>query len=178
MELVLGGSYQGKLEYVQMLTGYTTDHVYDASSFDDSIKNIMLMHNSKSGINEDGNSKASDYDITTLDDKTLIEKTLIDKALIDEIMIDEVLKKPILNHFHLLIKGLLDLDIDPYPVVNTILSLQKDIIIISDDIGSGIVPLLASDRKYRETLGRILCQLAQEAMRVHRVILGIGTIIK
>lgn len=140
MELIIGGSYQGKLDYVLSLTDYTMDHVYNAY----------------------------DYDL----------KVLIDKALIDKVLIDEVTKKPVLNHFHLLIKGLLDLGIDPYPVVNTILSTHKDIIIISDDIGSGIVPLLASDRRYRETLGRILCLLAQEAIRVHRVILGIGTIIK
>lgn len=51
-------------------------------------------------------------------------------------------------------------------------------IIISDEIGNGIVPVEAFEREYRERTGRILIQLAQKAEEVERVICGIGQKIK
>jgi len=54
----------------------------------------------------------------------------------------------------------------------------KDWIIISDEIGNGIVPVDAFEREYRERLGRILIQLADKAEEVERVLCGIGQKIK
>ena len=51
-------------------------------------------------------------------------------------------------------------------------------IIISDDIGNGVVPVDENERKWREMAGRILIELAANAKEVHRVILGIGQRIK
>lgn len=63
----------------------------------------------------------------------------------------------------------------------TILNLLKrysDIIIVSDEIGNGIVPIDAFEREYRERTGRILIELAKQAESVERVICGIGQKIK
>ncbi len=49
-----------------------------------------------------------------------------------------------------------------------------DCILISDEIGNGIVPMDAFEREYREQTGRILIELAKEAEEVTRVICGIG----
>ena len=54
----------------------------------------------------------------------------------------------------------------------------EDCIIISDEIGNGIVPADAFEREYRERTGRILIQLAQRAEEVERVVCGIGQKIK
>ncbi|MCI8634679.1 MAG: hypothetical protein HFJ05_03630 [Eubacterium sp.] len=51
-------------------------------------------------------------------------------------------------------------------------------VIISDEIGNGIVPVDAFDRTYRERTGRILVQPAGQAEEVERVIYGIGQKIK
>ena len=51
-------------------------------------------------------------------------------------------------------------------------------VIISDEIGSGIVPLDYDDRHWRENTGRILIQLAKEATEVHKVTVGIGQRLK
>ncbi|BCN32963.1 bifunctional adenosylcobinamide kinase/adenosylcobinamide-phosphate guanylyltransferase [Anaeromicropila herbilytica] len=137
MELIIGGAYQGKLDYLLSLTGYSKDKVLDVS-------NIELP----------------------------IDANLLLKELAD---------RPILYQFHLLIKRLLEQDLDPYPLLDQLIHQQsegKELFIICNEIGNGIVPMLPSDRYYRETLGRILCELAKESKRVHRVILGIGTIIK
>lgn len=53
-----------------------------------------------------------------------------------------------------------------------------NVIIISDEVGCGIVPLDKGEREYRECVGRILCELAKEADTVERVHCGIGQVIK
>lgn len=52
------------------------------------------------------------------------------------------------------------------------------VIIVCREIGYGIVPMDAFEREYRETVGRICTQLASDADEVHRVVCGIGTVIK
>lgn len=51
-------------------------------------------------------------------------------------------------------------------------------VLITDEIGYGIVPIDAFLRDYREVTGRICCQLAKEAREVWRVTAGIGQRIK
>ncbi len=53
-----------------------------------------------------------------------------------------------------------------------------DCIIISDEIGNGIVPADPFEREYRERVGRILVRLAEVAEEVERVICGIGQKLK
>lgn len=54
----------------------------------------------------------------------------------------------------------------------------KKLIIISDEIGNGIVPLDAFEREWREVTGRILCRLAEKADKVTRIVMGLAQIIK
>ena len=54
----------------------------------------------------------------------------------------------------------------------------SDCIMISDEIGNGIVPVDPAEREYRERMGRILIRLAGMAEGVERVICGIGQTIK
>jgi adenosyl cobinamide kinase/adenosyl cobinamide phosphate guanylyltransferase len=67
---------------------------------------------------------------------------------------------------------------DIYSLVDRILANNPDIVIIVDELGCGIVPMDPYDRMYRELTGRICCKLAKEAKEVHRVISGIGMVIK
>ena len=55
---------------------------------------------------------------------------------------------------------------------------NPDAVIISDEIGNGIVPMDPFERVYRERTGRILCDLAANAEEVERVICGIPQKIK
>lgn len=52
------------------------------------------------------------------------------------------------------------------------------LVIVSDEIGYGLVPMDAFDRRYREMTGRICTRIAAKAQQVHRVVCGIGTVIK
>lgn len=88
--------------------------------------------------------------------------------------------KKIFNNFHLYIKKLLKekKEEEIRDIINDILDNNKDIIIISDEIGNGIIPIKKFDRVYREVTGRILCYIAKRSKEVHRVYSGIGTLIK
>lgn len=51
-------------------------------------------------------------------------------------------------------------------------------VIVSEEVGYGLVPTDAFEREYRETVGRICTKLASGSRKVTRVICGIGTVIK
>ena len=52
------------------------------------------------------------------------------------------------------------------------------IVLVADELGCGVVPVDAFDRRYRETAGRVCTGLAAEAEAVYRVVCGIGVRIK
>lgn len=62
--------------------------------------------------------------------------------------------------------------------VSQLLSGGIDKILIGEEVGSGIVPMDAYQRRWREETGRIYCMLAEQAVQVWRVIGGIGQKIK
>lgn len=55
---------------------------------------------------------------------------------------------------------------------------NPDLIIVTQEIGSGLVPVDAFERRYRELTGRICSALAAKSDRVDRVMCGIGVTIK
>ena len=55
---------------------------------------------------------------------------------------------------------------------------NPNIILVTDEVGYGVVPVDAFDRAYREAVGRVCTELAAFSTRVTRVVCGIGTVIK
>ncbi|MBR6323078.1 MAG: bifunctional adenosylcobinamide kinase/adenosylcobinamide-phosphate guanylyltransferase, partial [Lachnospiraceae bacterium] len=51
-------------------------------------------------------------------------------------------------------------------------------VVICCEVGSGVIPLAAEDRRFRETTGRLLVQLARRADSVVRIVAGIPMAIK
>ncbi|SKB49480.1 adenosylcobinamide kinase /adenosylcobinamide-phosphate guanylyltransferase [Lachnospiraceae bacterium] len=49
----------------------------------------------------------------------------------------------------------------------------SDVILITEEVGSGVVPMSEDDRKYRERLGRTVNVLAERSDAVYRVFAGI-----
>ncbi len=84
----------------------------------------------------------------------------------------------IINHFHLLVKNILKDGRNPEDTIKELSEENPELIIICDEVGNGIVPVEAAEREYRERLGRILCGLAEKAVKVERIICGIGQRIK
>ena len=84
----------------------------------------------------------------------------------------------IVNHFHRWVNKELKENRNPEEELEAFLKKGVRFVIISDEIGNGIVPVDAFERDYRERTGRMLITLASQADEVVRVICGIGQKIK
>lgn len=129
MIFIIGGEFQGKLQYALDLTGLDESSMADGSKDD----------------------------------------------------LEKFFSKPIIYNFHLFIRRLLEEKNDIESIKDKVRDIIKDnpeVIIISNEIGYGIVPIEKFDREYREVTGRICCEIAKNAKEVHRVVCGIGNIIK
>lgn len=82
------------------------------------------------------------------------------------------------NDLHLWIREMLQEGQDAESEVIRYIEENPDCILICDEIGNGIVPVDAFERRYREQVGRILIEVAKRADRVERVICGLGQRIK
>ena len=114
---------------------------------------------------------------------TFKKEDVVDCLKVDELKAEEILmsNKPDIYNFNNLIKELLVVYDDEEKVKENIKKMIKEnrkAVIISNEIGYGIVPIDKFERRYRELTGRICCEVAKESKEVHRVICGIGTIIK
>lgn len=87
-------------------------------------------------------------------------------------------KTAVIHHLHQWVKNRLLQGGCPEEEILSFVERYPDCVIISDEIGNGIVPAEAAEREYRERTGRILVELAARAEEVERVICGIGQRIK
>ena len=55
---------------------------------------------------------------------------------------------------------------------------QPELVVVSDEVGSGVVPISKEERLWREAVGRALCVVAEHAESVTRVMCGIGVRLK
>ena len=85
-------------------------------------------------------------------------------------------EKPVLNHFHLLVKRMLEQGGNVDTAVDTLIA--SDRVVICDEVGCGVVPTDAAERRFRDETGRACQRLAAGAVRVDRVICGIAMTIK
>ena len=51
-------------------------------------------------------------------------------------------------------------------------------VLICDEVGCGVTPLDRADRDWRELVGRVCCELAEQAEAVYRVRCGLGVRLK
>ena len=83
----------------------------------------------------------------------------------------------ILN-FHAFIRREMQKGKNVSELAEQLISCNPDVILVSDEVGYGVVPIDAFDRAYRETVGRICTKLAAYSSEVTRVVCGIGMVIK
>ena len=90
--------------------------------------------------------------------------------------LDAIYHAKLLYHFHEYIRRLMKEEKELS--VEELARKNPELILVTNELGYGVVPIDKFDREYREKTGRICCQIAQQAKEVHRVICGIGTVIK
>lgn len=84
----------------------------------------------------------------------------------------------VINHYHQKVREQLQAGLDPMQEAEALLRQKDRLLIISDEVGCGLVPMDAFEREWREAAGRVNCYLAKNAEQVIRIICGIGTRIK
>lgn len=82
------------------------------------------------------------------------------------------------DQFHLFVRRWLEAGRGKEQLLEAIGDENRNLVIVSDEIGCGLVPVDAFEREYRETVGRIMTELTAKAVRADRVICGIGQRIK
>lgn len=91
---------------------------------------------------------------------------------------EDIFRSRCLCHFHEWIKKGMEENWDLEKLEEKIAERNPEIILISNELGYGVVPMDAFDRNYREKTGRICTGVAALSDQVIRVICGIGTVIK
>ena len=91
---------------------------------------------------------------------------------------EELLQCEGVYHFHLYIRKSMEKYEEMRLFADRIIRENPHIVIITDEIGYGLVPIDAFERRYREETGRICTRLAAFSERVDRVVCGIGLPIK
>ena len=157
MRLVIGGYAQGKLEYVLQKYHLREDAVWDAGLCADKTGQAEGMKLADRAVQTDG-----------IGQNTMARQA--DKA--------DISGMAVINHLHRWVKQRILDGGCPEEEIWTLVEQFDDCIVISDEVGNGIVPVDPMEREYRERLGRILIQLADRAEGVERVLCGIGQTIK
>ena len=99
----------------------------------------------------------------------------VDGALVSE---TELMVAQGVLDFQEYIRRELEEDRDVSDLAERLIKGNPELVIVSQEVGYGVVPVDAFDRKYREAVGRVCTKLAGHSRRVTRVLCGIGTVIK
>ena len=156
MEFYIGGYAQGKLAYVLRKYQGQEIEVVDGAYDRDIIEKIYTVGYKHNDVYD----KTDKYNEAHRYTYEYTEKGII------------------LNHLHLWVRHLLESGENPEQCLKDFIAAYPDCIIISDEVGNGIVPMGREEREYRERLGRIQIELAEKAERVERVICGLGQRLK
>lgn len=179
MELYFGGFAQGKLRYVMGKYPEKKFLVLDERNFDGTFPRKRDDDFTKKDIEDKTNLLAIRNFIAAEEDSGIHENSALEENLPGAGNIEPKRKTTLLlNHFHLLFRKLLEEGGDVNAWVEAFLARNPDCIIISDEVGNGIVPIDRKEREYREQLGRSLTLLSEKAELVERVLCGLGMRLK
>ena len=91
---------------------------------------------------------------------------------------EAIFQAPGIYHFHEYVRRRIQEGLSCTELVQELVKKNPQIVIVTNELGYGVVPIEAFDRKYREDTGRLCCDLAAVSDEVWRVCCGIGTCIK
>ncbi len=91
---------------------------------------------------------------------------------------EELFSRKGICHFHLFVRRMLEDGTDVSGLARELAEKNSQAVIVTTEVGCGVVPVDRFDRLYRETCGRLATELAERSSRVHRVVCGIGMVLK
>ncbi len=114
----------------------------------------------------------TDYTVSTF---RIDERNIADGKTV---VIEEINKFLCIKNFHILVKRMINAGKTSEEMKIIVDSLDENTIIITDEIGNGIVPINRFERNWREQTGRLCCYIASISRKVIRLSGGIPVIIK
>ena len=163
--LVLGGAASGKSAYAEgLFDGWTGRRVYIATSqaFDAEMKAKIAAHIDRRG-----------------DAWTTIEAPFDAAAAIDRLTRSDACLLDCATLWlsnHLLRKS--DLEAEEAKLLDSLRRSAASVVVVSNEVGQGIVPEHALGRQFREAQGRLNIALARQAQTVVQVIAGLPRALK
>lgn len=160
LTLVLGGAASGKSAFAERLLAATGRHLYyiaTAQAFDEEMRVKIVAHQSRRGSGW-----------TTLEAPLDLAPALAEASATDAVLID-CATLWLSNH---LMKGS-DLATEETRLLKAIHACPAPVVVVSNEVGQGIVPASADGRHFREAQGRLNQSLAARAGLVVAVMAGL-----
>ncbi|GAA0069360.1 hypothetical protein UT300003_08830 [Clostridium sardiniense] len=88
------------------------------------------------------------------------------------------LEKKVICGFHIFVRNMIIENKSPLEYIKNNMDKLKDKIIITDDIGLGIVPIEKVDRVWRDEHGKSIQYISSRSKKVIRIFLGIEKVLK
>ncbi len=176
LTLILGGARSGKSSYAQSLaegTGETVTFIATAQALDDEMTARIQKHRSErpagwqtleAPLEVAAQVQQIQTDVVVLDCLTLLASNLLMRFVKDD-LVDEAAFMQALQK-------------ETNELIRTIREQKQDWIVISNEVGLGLVPPYQMGRVYRDGLGWANQRLAREADKVIFMVAGIPTVIK
>ena len=176
LTLLLGGARSGKSSYAQSLaeaTGKSVTFIATAQALDDEMSLRIQKHRAERPANWEtleipldiaSHAQQIRSDVVILDCITLLASNLLMQFVQDDLVAESKYAPALQKE----VNGL----------ITAIRKQKKEWIVISNEIGLGLVPAYQMGRVYRDGLGWANQRLAREAEKVIFMVAGIATIIK
>jgi adenosylcobinamide kinase/adenosylcobinamide-phosphate guanylyltransferase len=174
--LILGGARSGKSSYAQSLaeeSGKTVTFLATAQALDDEMSARIQKHRVERSLNWEtlevplgiaAYAEQIKSDIVILDCITLLVSNLLMQFVKDDLVDEEPF--------------IIDVEKEVNQLIAKMLAQKQDWIIVSNEVGLGLVPPYQMGRVYRDGLGWANQRLAREADKVIFMVAGIPTVIK
>lgn len=172
MILVIGSEASGKKEYVKSL-GYTDDMISEC--IDDSRPVLYGLHKIVAANPEKIRDTLSRIDDTNIENarRAAASEAAVEKSTVLYAEFSSAPSKSAMPSAK--INAAAD---KTNPADQWLTNLLEKEVIICNEVGSGIIPMLASERMYREQTGRLCTLLASRAEHVIRMVCGIAVKLK
>ena len=176
LTLILGGARSGKSSYAQSLaeeTGKSVTFIATAQALDEEMLIRIQKHRAERSVNWEtleipvgiaSHTQKIRSDVVILDCITLLASNLLMQFVKDD-LVDEA-------------PFILEVQKEVNQLIVKMRAQKQDWIIVSNEVGLGLVPPYQMGRVYRDWLGWANQRLAREADKVIFMVAGIPTVIK
>jgi len=165
LTFVLGGAASGKSQYAESLcfqSGKDKVYIATAQAFDDEMNEKIVNHQNQRGL-----------DWLTVEAPLDLDAALADRS-VDEIVLLDCATLWLSN----VLLAEKDLDKEIAVLLGSLSKCHANVIVVSNEVGHGVVPDNALARRFRNAQGQLNQRLAAQADLVVQVTVGLPRVLK